>query len=396
MPTPLLDRIAFPRSPFARMAVLGLGFTAILSGCPAPGGNSDAPRIDAGTAASNPEDGKSKSKSDSPSDAKGEPDGKAAPAPNGKASGEDADADSSASAPAPELDFAVDPETPPRDGGALYTITGIVREVNADRKRVVVRHEEIPGFMPLMTMPLPVDSAEMLRDVYPEDEIEAKLMVEFRGGEVVDYRLIDLFVTQEAPSGKVLDPLTGELKSVEEKPKRLVPGDPFPDLTLRTQEGKTIKISDLRGKWVVLTFIYTRCPLPNYCPRMDNRFRELAGLLRAAPARAEGTRLLSISFDPEHDTPEVLARHAAALGAVPPLWTFAAANHDELAREGPKLGLVYGPREGEIVHNLCTAIIDPEGRLARLDADEKSNEATAAELLRGIGRAARDEPAARP
>jgi protein SCO1/2 len=104
---------------------------------------------------------------------------------------------------------------------------------------------------------------------------------------------------------------------------------------------------------------------------MDRKFADLARLLMARPERARGVRLLSISFDPEHDTPEVLARHARTLGAEGPLWTFAVASHDELARVGPLLGLSYGPSTSQIVHTLTTAVIDPDGRLFQLEPGNK-------------------------
>jgi protein SCO1/2 len=116
-----------------------------------------------------------------------------------------------------------------------------------------------------------------------------------------------------------------------------------------------------------MTFIYTRCPLPDFCPLMDRKFADLARLLMARPERAEGVRLLSISFDPEHDTPEVLARHARTLDATGPLWTFAVASHEELTRVGPSLGLSYGPTPSQIIHTLSTAVIGPDGRLIRLE-----------------------------
>ena len=101
------------------------------------------------------------------------------------------------------------------------------------------------------------------------------------------------------------------------------------------QDGKTFKLSDLRGEVIVLTFIYTRCPMPEFCPLMDRKFSELAQHVSAFPKRAKEIRLLSLSFDPENDTPEVLRKHAALRGATPPLWSYAVASHEELARIAP-------------------------------------------------------------
>ncbi len=131
---------------------------------------------------------------------------------------------------------------------------------------------------------------------------------------------------------------------------------------MTSQDGKAVKLSDLRGNVVVLTFIYTRCPLPDFCPLMDRKFSELAQRIGAFPARARQIRLISLSFDPEHDTPDVLRKHAQIRGATPPLWSYAVASHDELAKIGVPLGLFYQPGDNEIAHNLCTAIIDPHGQ----------------------------------
>jgi protein SCO1/2 len=151
----------------------------------------------------------------------------------------------------------------------------------------------------------------------------------------------------------------------------LEPGQTVPDFMMTTQEGETRRLSDLRGHVVVLTFIYTRCPLPDFCPLIDRKFAELAGKIATVASRAEQVRLVSVSFDPAHDTPEVLRKHAQRQGAHPPLWTFAVASNDELAKVRPALGLVYWPDQNEIGHNLVTAIIDQEGRLVRLERGKK-------------------------
>ncbi len=141
----------------------------------------------------------------------------------------------------------------------------------------------------------------------------------------------------------------------------------MPDFAVTTQEGRTLRLSDLKGEVVILTFIYTRCPLPEFCPAMDARFADLARRISTVSARAERLRLLSVSFDPEHDTPEVLAAHAGRRGAKPPLWTFAVASHEELAKVAGPFGLSYVPGTREIEHNLRTAVIGPDGKLARLE-----------------------------
>jgi protein SCO1/2 len=117
---------------------------------------------------------------------------------------------------------------------------------------------------------------------------------------------------------------------------------------------------------------------------MDRKFAGLADAIGALPERARHVRLISLSFDPEHDTPEVLKKHARTQGAQPPLWTFAVARHDELARVAPALGLTYGPTANEIVHNLSTAVIDPRGDLATLMVGTAAKSWNTADLLKVV------------
>ncbi len=264
-----------------------------------------------------------------------------------------------------------------------YTLKGVVRKVDLARGSVMIAHEAIPGFMEAMTMPFFYDDRAFLKSLASGDEVVGTLHVETLDGVVSSYDLRDLNVARPAPRQMVLDVSKGKV-SLREAPRMLELGEAVPDFAMTTQEGKPLKLSELRGSVVVLTFIYTRCPLPDFCPLMDRKFAELAQRIGAIPDRARYVRLISLSFDPEHDTPEVLAKHAQARGAMPPLWIFAVATHPELNKIGPPLGLFYGPRENEIAHNLCTAIIDPKGKLARIELGTARNKWENVDLLKTI------------
>jgi protein SCO1/2 len=267
---------------------------------------------------------------------------------------------------------------------ATYSLRGVVREVDRQGREVTIRHESIPGFMDAMTMPFRLEEPATLEELRVGDEVEGKLEVSRENGRTQSYRLRDLVVSKPALAAPLTLDLSGSTPKLRERPKRLQVGDNVPDFTLTGQDGKVFKISDLRGKVVVLTFIYTRCPVPDFCPAMDRRFADLAATIGASPGRADRIRLLSVSFDPENDTPDVLRKHAQARGGSPPLWTFAVASHAELSRVGALLGLVYGPGKNEIIHNLCTAVIGPEGKLARLEVGTQSNKWTSADLLKTV------------
>ena len=265
-----------------------------------------------------------------------------------------------------------------------YMLKGVVRSLAPESGRVLIRHQAIPGFMGAMTMPFEVSDPAILKSIHPGDEVEGTLRVVKEDGAVKEYQLLDLKVTKPAePPTHVIDVSKGKVQ-IRQQPRRLELGDPVPDFTMTGQDGNTLKLSDLRGKVVVLTFIYTRCPMPDFCPLMDRKFSDLAQHLAVFPNKAKDIRLISLSFDPEHDTPEILRKHAQVRGAIPPLWTYAVASRPELAKIAAPLGLYFEPDRGEIAHNLCTAVIDPRGNLARLEVGTQANRWETADFLKTI------------
>ncbi|HEU5115187.1 MAG TPA: SCO family protein [Isosphaeraceae bacterium] len=270
------------------------------------------------------------------------------------------------------------PEQARKDSGRIrsFLLTGTVRQVDRDSGEVSIAHEEIAGFMPAMTMPFNLKGQEVLKELQVGDRVEGTLLVESSRS-----RLEGVEITEEAPPPTLSLSMKDGKVSLREKAPVLEPGQKVPDFSMTTQSGETLALSDLRGKTVVLTFVYTRCPLPEYCPLMDKKFAEIARRVALRGDRARDVRLLSVSFDPEHDTPDVLEKHAAVVGARPPLWRFAVAAHDELRKVAEPLGLMYAPMSNEIAHSLSTAVIGPDGRLIRL---ERGSAWTVNELMAGI------------
>jgi len=265
-----------------------------------------------------------------------------------------------------------------------YTLKGVVRRVEKENGHVTIRHEAIPDFMDAMTMRFSFKDRALLAELRPGDEVEGTLRVETRGGVVSEYELRGLAVSKPARREAMIIDLSKGKMQLRALPKRLEVGDPVADFAMTMQDGKVVRLSDLRGKVVALTFIYTRCPLPDFCPLMDRKFSALAQSISAFPERAKHIRLISLSFDPEHDTPDILRKHALIRGASPPLWSYAVASHEELAKTAPGLGLFYGPTRDEIAHNLCTAVIDGQGKLARVDVGTERNRWETADLLKTV------------
>lgn len=246
----------------------------------------------------------------------------------------------------------------PQAPAQRYPVKGKVVEVALAEKQLTIEHEDIPGYMPAMTMPFPVKDEALLKVAAVGDEVTASLVIEGS-----TYWLEDVTVTRRTPDGA---PTPRPRSTAAE----LKPGEPVPDVTLLNQDGRKVRLADYRGRALALTFIYTRCPLPDFCPLMTKSFAAVAAALAAEPALHSRTHLFSISFDPAHDTPPVLKRYGTPFAGEGPKpfahWEFASGTDAEIRKLGDALGLEYDPDKGMWVHNLRTAVIGPDGKLVRV------------------------------
>lgn len=259
-----------------------------------------------------------------------------------------------------------------------YAIKGRVVAVAANRQSVTLAHEEIPGYMKAMTMPFPVKDPRVLEGIEPGDEVEGELVVTEEEGWIARLRVLRKGEPQPLDQSKAM-PIEYLLN----------PGDDVPDITLVDQEGRTFRLGDWRGRTIALTFIFTRCPFPNFCPLMSRRFVEAQEALRKRrPEWLEGDRVrfLTLSFDPEYDTPAVLKAYGERWNADFRHWTFATSPVAEMARFGASFGLSFWTEGGTINHNLATAVIRPDGKLQKVF---RGNEWTALDLVQEIEAATR-------
>ena len=258
--------------------------------------------------------------------------------------------------------------TPP---SKQYQLTGQILDLKPETKEVLVKHEDIPGFMPAMTMPYKVEDANLLSGKQPGDLITATLVV----GET-EAHLSTIAKTGHAPIADATAPAITDSQILK-------PGEAVPDTKLVDENNASRPLTSLKGHRVALTFMYTTCPQPDFCPLMDRNFAALQAEIKKTPALAD-VRLLSVSFDPAHDTPQVLKTHAQALGADPAVWHFVTANADDIKAFTMKFGVTAEP-SGEspaiITHNLSTAVIDPDGRLVKI---RPGNMWTPADLIADI------------
>jgi protein SCO1/2 len=242
-----------------------------------------------------------------------------------------------------------------------YALRGIVRGVDREKREITVEHEDVPGFMEAMTMSFPVrDDPQVFEIVNEGDRVEAKLVVD-RG----DYWLEEILTKGFVPtsSAAALPTSSPPAKSVTPVPNRGVAvGDRVPDFALTDQTGRTVRLSQMRGQPVAVTFLYTRCPIATACPLTATRFAKLDSMLKE---KGFG-RLVTITVDPEHDTPKVLAEYARHLGADPARWKFLTGDPKAVAEVASNFGLIYYPDKGQVVHGQAAAVVDSSGRLATI------------------------------
>ena len=254
-----------------------------------------------------------------------------------------------------------------------YQLKGQILAVRAETNELLVKHEDIPGFMPAMTMPYAVKDPGLLKDRAAGDLITATL--------VVEPNLAHLSAITKTGSAPIPAGATTAIPAAAGI-ELLKPGDAVPEATLRDQNDKPIAPRDLAGSVAAITFIYTRCPLPQYCPLMDRRFAEAQELIAKDPALRGQVRLLTVSFDPKFDRAAVLRQHAAALKADPRVWTFATAEEAIVDRFAARFGVnVIREQDGTITHNLRTAILDRAGRVTTI---LDNNAWTAEDLVREL------------
>ena len=258
-----------------------------------------------------------------------------------------------------------------------YTLQGQILAVNTETREVLVKHEDIPGFMPAMTMAYAVKDAALLRERQPGDLIAATLMV---SPELAWLSSITKTGSAPLPDGTPTKiPAAANVELLE-------PGDTVSSPPLTDADGRLLVLSNWRGSVVAITFIYTQCPLPQYCPLLDRRFAEVQkAIADDAALRTAHARLLSVSFDPARDHAPLLSAHAKKLGADPDVWKFATAPEDVVDRFAASFGVnVIREKDGTITHNLRTAVIDPAGRVYAI---HDGNSWTSAQLVDELKRA---------
>lgn len=256
-----------------------------------------------------------------------------------------------------------------------FDFKGKVEYVDKKGKTITVAHEDIPGYMDAMTMPFILKDEWAFDVLAVGDRVQAVLVVK---GD--DSWLEGIVISREEA-----DQTGSAMPQANIGP---APGDEVPNFTLVNQDGKPVSFNQYRGRTLLLTFIYTRCPLPDYCPLMTKQFAEIDNAIKSDSELYNKTRLLSISIDPDYDTPDVLRKYAAAYAGDGQKgsghWEFATGSREEVKKVASYFGLQYSTEKDQILHSLSTAMLGPDGKVLKLYRSNEWRPAAVVSDLRAL------------
>lgn len=262
----------------------------------------------------------------------------------------------------------------PEAGAEHYETRGVVRGFSPDQSTIEIQHENIPGFMPSMTMPFSPRNEKEIADLKIGDSISFRMTVTEKDFWIDNVRKIS---REDVHVG---EPKQTPTVSAQSSP-RLREGDEMPSFSLTDQNGKRISLETFRGQPFVVTFVFTRCPIPNFCPRMSNNFGELQSAIKNGGGELAQTRLLSIPLDPEFDTPQVLKQYGEHLHVDPTIWSFVTGDLKEIEALTQAFSVYVRNEGGTISHGLATALIDKNGKVDKI---WRGNAWTPAEIIEDI------------
>jgi protein SCO1/2 len=258
---------------------------------------------------------------------------------------------------------------------ARYPVTGLILSIDQPHRTFSASCSEIPGYMKAMVMPIAVREPKALQGLKPSMFVDFTLVVEKDRSYAENVRVHEYENLAQEPLLVRRLEMLARLDKTNPPPAPIAIGAPVPDFTLTDQTGQRVSLSRFAGKVVGVTFIYTSCPLPDFCFRLSNNFGRLQKRFRAM--MGSDLVLLSISFDPVHDTPEVLAKYASTWKADPNSWHFLTGAPVDVKAVCRRFGLNFWPDEGTLAHSMHTLVIDREGKLA---ANFEGNQFSAEQL----------------
>jgi len=238
-------------------------------------------------------------------------------------------------------------------GTTNYVVRGMLKEVKPSEHQLVIAHDEIPNFMKAMTMPFNVKDSSLLKQVTPGQMIRFTLHVKENESWIDN---IESVTASQPTSSK-------NMQAGTQPTTTAVKQNPLRSYKFTNELGQQLSLDDFRGQAIALTFFFTRCPIPEFCPRLSRNFQEVQRRLKATGNAPTNWHLLSVTFDPAHDTPEVLKAYATSYGYDPAHWSFLTGTQDKITQLARQCDVQFNPDNGLINHNFRTLIIDAANRL---------------------------------
>lgn len=259
----------------------------------------------------------------------------------------------------------------------LYPARGVIREVKPAELTVIIKHDPIPDYMAAMTMPFEVKDAKELDGLKPGDEVSFVVYVTEKDGWISQIAKVGTSAPYEAKPRDAV--------RVARLVKELEVGDAMSPYTFTNELGQAVSLEQFKGKAYAITFFYTRCPFPTFCPRTASNFAEATDLLLKMKGGPKNWHLIALTFDPDHDTPARLRAYGLQYGYNPKRWNLLTGAMIDIDAITEQFGMSFDRTGDTFSHNVRTVVVDPAGRIHRIFVGIKW---TAEELASAVAKAA--------
>jgi protein SCO1/2 len=268
-------------------------------------------------------------------------------------------------------------------GTTNYFVRGVVKDVRPGERQLVITHEEIPEYMDAMTMPFNVKDPAILTNVTVGENLAFRLHVTATESWIDDIKKV---AGSRSAGSLPAAEIGSDSRTTTNSAATLESRNPLRDYKFTNELGQPVSLSDFRGQAIALTFIFTRCPIPEFCPRLSRNFQEAQRRLKLMDNAPTNWHLLSVTFDPARDTPEVLRAYGAAYQYDPAHWSFLTGPQDKLAELARLCDVKFDPDNGLFNHSFRTLIIDTSNRLQMVfPTSGDLSEGIVQELLKATG-----------
>jgi protein SCO1/2 len=252
-----------------------------------------------------------------------------------------------------------------------FDVKGVVKSIQSDLKSIEIRHEAVTNYMPAMTMPFDVRNTNEVKGLKSGDAVTFRLAVSDNDSWIDRIEKIPSVIMNNPPANAPSPDSTTSANSFsafhqvpDVEPLEI--GDLLPDYHFTNELGQTVSLASLKGAALAITFIFTRCPLPNFCPKMSSNFEETQKIMESTANAPTNWHLLTLSFDPAFDTPAVLKAYSTRFGADPKHWSFLTGDLKDITAISSQFGQLFWQDEGAINHNLRTVVVDASGKVQKI------------------------------